>query len=237
MLTIIAIDALEHKLVEEFDLPNLKLDHYGKTNISEFSEARTMVLWSSFMTGKNQEADILAKGDKEMWNTKFELDETFFSKFKNPKVIDLPGYNYDLEQHERSRLLLREYFETEDEEKKNEVRKKYNDNAFAHHRIVKKEFEDALAAGHDLLLGYFSVADEIGHLNFGNKMMNKMIYKELDEIVSQVPGDKIVLSDHGMMAIGYYGDHSEYGFWSTNFEDLGNPKITDFWEIIGKKYQ
>ncbi len=232
MLTIIAIDALEHKLVEEFDLPNLKLDYYGKTNISEFSEARTMVLWSSFMTGENKEAEILAKGNKEMWNTKFELDETFFSKFKNPKIIDLPGYNYDLEQHKRSRVLLREYFETEDEEKKLAVRKQYNDNAFAHHRKIKEEFENALTGGHDLLLGYFSVADEIGHLNFGNKTMNKMIYKELDEIVSQVPGDKIVLSDHGMMAIGYYGDHSEYGFWSSNIRDYGTPRIIDFANML-----
>ena len=232
MLTIIAIDALEHELVEELDLPNLKLNHYGKTDISEFSQPRTMVLWSSFMTGQNKEAEILAKGDKKMWNTRIPHEETFFSKFQNPKIIDLPGYNYDLDQHERSRGLLKGFFETEDEEEKKDVRKQYNENAFAHHRKIKQEFEDAKNIGHDLLLGYFSVADEIGHLNFGNKFMMKMIYQELDEIVSEIEGDKMVLSDHGMMAIGYFGDHSEYGFWSSNFLKLDSPKITDFANLL-----
>jgi hypothetical protein len=32
------------------------------------------------------------------------------------------------------------------------------------------------------------------------------------------------------------GDHSRYGFWSTNFKDLGNPKITDFEKIIEELY-
>ena len=42
----------------------------------------------------------------------------------------------------------------------------------------------------------------------------------------------IVLSDHGMEAIGNFGDHSNYGFWSTNFKDLGTPKITEFFKLI-----
>ena len=31
------------------------------------------------MTGENKEKEIMAKGDKEMWNTKFELNDTFVS--------------------------------------------------------------------------------------------------------------------------------------------------------------
>lgn len=232
MITVVAIDALEHEFVEEFNFSNLKQSYYGKTNISEFSEPRTMVLWSSFMTGQNKEEEILAKGDKEMWNTRIPHAETFFSKFENPKVIDLPGYNYDLEQHERSRAFLKAFFETDDEALKEEVRKKYNENAFAHHRKIKEEFQKSLGAGHDFLLGYFSVADEVGHLNFGNKPLIKMIYRELDEIASGVEGKVIVLSDHGMKAIGIFGDHSEYGFWSTNYKEMDNPKITDFANFI-----
>ncbi|MCK4266458.1 MAG: alkaline phosphatase family protein, partial [Thermoplasmata archaeon] len=197
-------------------MPNLKQTHHGVTDISEFSEPRTMVLWSSFMTGKNLETKILAKGDKEMWNTRIDHKNTFFSKYEKPMVVDLPGYNYDLEQHERSRSLLKAYFKADDDQKE-ELRKKYNENAFEHHRKIKKQFLNSLNKGYDFLLGYFSVADEIGHLNFGNKIMMKMIYKELDEIVSQINGNIIVLSDHGMKAIGYFGDHSDYGFWSTNF--------------------
>ena len=42
----------------------------------------------------------------------------------------------------------------------------------------------------------------------------------------------IILSDHGMKEIGYFGDHSDYGFWSTNFKDLGTPKITYFSKLM-----
>ena len=82
MIPVIEIDALEFSLVEDFDLPHLKQAHYGKTDISEFSEPRTMVLWSSFMTGKNMEAEILAKGDKEMWNVRISHEDTFFPASK-----------------------------------------------------------------------------------------------------------------------------------------------------------
>lgn len=231
MITVVAIDALEYNLVESFNMVHLKQTHYGKTNISEFSEPRTIVLWSSFMTGKNMEAEVLAKGDKEMWNIRIDLDDTFFSKFKNPCIIDLPGYNYDLNQHKKERTLLQTYFDSKDEGKE-KIRKKYNELAFEHHRRVKNKFLDSLNEGYDFLLGYFSIADVIGHLNFGNRMMMKMIYRELDEIVSKLKGKVIVLSDHGMKAIGNYGDHSEYGFWSNNFLDIGTPKITDFADII-----
>ena len=70
MIVILAIDALEYEKVIEFNCNNLKQKFYGKTNIKEFSQPRTMVLWSSFMTGMNKEKQVLADGDKEMWNKK-----------------------------------------------------------------------------------------------------------------------------------------------------------------------
>ncbi len=234
MIIIVAIDALEHELVEKFDCINLKQQFYGKTDISEFSEPRTMVLWSSFMTGQNKEAEILAKGDKEMWNTQFDVKDTFFVDFKNPLVLDLPGFNYDTKVHDRSRELLKQFFEKQGDEKE-AVRKEYNKDAFDHHREIKDEFLKALEGEHDFVLGYFSIADVIGHLNFGNSIMIKLIYKDLDEIVAKAKekaNKLIVLSDHGMKAVGMFGDHSEYGFWSTSFKDLDNPKITDFKDII-----
>jgi hypothetical protein len=231
MITVIAIDALEFDLVERFNSTHLKQKFFGKTDISEFSEPRTMVLWSSFMTGKNMESEVLAKGDKEMWNIRIEHDNTFFSNFSKPCIIDLPGYNYDLNQHNQERKLLKAFFDSDDDSK-DDIRKKYNELAFEHHRGVKKSFLDSLSKDHDFILGYFSLADVIGHLNFGNRMMMKMIYKELDEIVAQAEGKLIVLSDHGMKAIGQFGDHSGYGFWSNNFCKLGTPKITDFTNII-----
>lgn len=231
-MIVLAIDALEYILVEEFNCRNLKQKFYGKTDIGEFSEPRTMVLWSSFMTGKNMEKEILSKGNREMWNTRLYMKDTFFRYFNNPRIIDLPGFNYIKEQHDQERIMLKNYFDAKTDEEKNKIKISYNNLAFEHHRRIKQEFIDAMNENHDFVLCYFSVADVIGHLNFGNRTMMRMIYKDLDEIATTIEDSFIVLSDHGMEKLGIFGDHSSYGFWSTDFKDLGNPKITDFAEII-----
>ncbi|KXB05278.1 hypothetical protein AKJ49_01115 [candidate division MSBL1 archaeon SCGC-AAA382A03] len=238
MSIVFAIDALEYEKVEEFDCEHLKQATYGKTDISEFDQPRTMVLWSSFMTGENKEEEILAKGDEEMWNTNFSLEETFFSHFQNPKIIDLPGFSYDKEQHEKERKLMKEFFEeAETEEEKKEIRKKYNHHGLEHHRKIKDKFLESLKKNHDFVLGYFSAADVIGHLNFGNNTLMKMIYEDLDEIAEKIKEIRdeslLILSDHGMEGVGMFGDHNEYGFWSFDEEcDLKNPKLTDFADFL-----
>ncbi|MFH1789412.1 MAG: alkaline phosphatase family protein [Candidatus Altiarchaeota archaeon] len=238
MITVIAIDALEYLLVEEYGNKNLKQASYGKTDITEFREPRTMVLWSSFMTGANKEKEVLAKGDKEMWNIRWPIEDTFFSGFENPKIIDLPGLNYDTKVHDKSRRLLKEFFDAEEAGEKEKKRKEYNEDAFRHHRNVKKEFLASLTGDYDFLLGYFCLTDVVGHLNFGNKTMMKLIHQDLDETAGKTTekSDKtIILSDHGMKAIGAFGDHSKYGYWSTSWkQNLKKPKITDFKEIILK---
>jgi hypothetical protein len=233
MKVVLAIDALEYNLVKEFNCKNLMQGDFGKTDIDEFEKPRTMVLWSSFMTGENKEEEVLKNGNEEMWNKKWEIEETFFSNFSSPKIIDLPGFSYDLDAHKKSRELLKKYFGTEDKEDMDEIKKKYNQDALNHHKKIKSEFLKSLGEEGDFVLGYFSVIDVIGHLNFGNTSLMKMLYEEMDEIAKRVEKELLILSDHGMKKIGRYGDHSEYGFWSFK-KDLGTPKITDFAEIIEK---
>lgn len=234
MFVILAIDALEFDLVEKYKCIHLMQQHYGKTDISEFSEPRTMVLWSSFITGKNQEEYVLSFGDKEMWSVRFEIEGTFFARFHNSCVIDLPGINYDLSQHEQERTLLKRYFESDKPAEKEAIRKEYTNCAFTHHKSIRRTFEHAIEEEHDIVLGYFSIADVVGHLNFGNQVLIRMIYQELDEIASKIQCNKLILSDHGMTAIGPFGDHSTYGFWSSGTEDLGIPKITDLHTCIDR---
>ena len=209
---------------------------YGKTDISEFSEPRTMVLWSSFMVGENIEQEILALGEKGMWNTRIAKERTFFSRFANPVIIDLPGFSYEIPEHETERNLLREFFEVKNGPEKESIRESYNRAAFNHHKKIRQEFLAALREPHDLVLGYFSIADVIGHLNFGNTFLMKMIYRDLDEIAGSIDMPFLVLSDHGMTSVGIFGDHSKYGFWSSATYDLGMPKITDFPKIILNLY-
>jgi hypothetical protein len=191
-----------------------------------------MVLWSSFITGVNTENRVLALGNREMWNLSLDIKETFFTSFKSPVIIDLPGFSYDVQQHASERELLRKYFEAKDSSDKERIRNDYNGLALKHHQTIKAAFEKALMEDHDFILAYFSLADVLGHLNFGDSGMMKIVYDDFNAIAASVRGQLIVLSDHGMVNVGMFGDHSNYGFWSTAYRDLGNPKITSFGKII-----
>ena len=234
MNVVFAVDALEYEKVIEYGCEPLKQVAYGKTDISEFSEARTMVLWSSFITGQNKEDEVLGEGNQEMWHIRYPRQETVFNAYDDPLVLDLPGYNYDKDVHDRSRELLKKYFTHE--QGKEETLKAYNEEAFAHHRKIKDEFLTALEKDHDLVMGYFSAADVIGHLSYGDNNLMKMIYGDLESIAEKAAekADKmLIVSDHGMVSVGRFGDHSTYGYWSLNYEkDLGTPKITDFRKLI-----
>ncbi|MFH1785857.1 MAG: alkaline phosphatase family protein [Candidatus Micrarchaeota archaeon] len=228
MIVIVGIDGLEYDYVTDLQLPNLLQTHYGKTDLSEFEQPRTMVIWSSFLSGKNQEKRIMEQPD--LWGFKLSKEETFLNKFKNPIAIDVPGYSQDPIQHDLERKSMKAFFD------KKLTLEEYDKMVFAHHEKIKAKFFDSLNKDHDLVFGYFGAADVIGHLSFGMKLKMKIIYKEMDDIVKKASekADKlIVISDHGMESVGRYGDHSGHGFWSTNFENnFKNPKPTEFYDLI-----
>src|SRR3989338_152986 len=232
MLVILGLDGLEYNYVEEFGFKELKQAYYGKTDISEFEKPRTLVIWSSFISGKNMEKEVLSQ--KDFWDFKVPIEKTLFSKFKNFKAIDVPGFCFDAEQHKKERQGLKEFFD-----KKISI-EDYDKLIFTHHKKIKQEFFEALKKDYNVVMGYFGLADVVGHLSFGIKSKMKMIYQELDEIAKKTKemaeGNVLIFADHGMEAIGRFGDHSNNGFWSTN-KDFGikNPKSTDFYNIITGK--
>jgi len=71
----------------------------------------------------------------------------------------------------------------------------------------------------------------------------KLIYQELNDIAKKVQIEHpdatiLIISDHGMQAIGQFGDHSRHGFWSLNKDiALNNPKPTDFANLIAHNFQ
>ena len=64
MMVILGLDGLEYEYVKEFNCKNLMQEKFGKTDISMFSEPRTIVIWSSFLAGKNLEKEILGKDEE-----------------------------------------------------------------------------------------------------------------------------------------------------------------------------
>lgn len=213
-------------MVKKFNSRNLMRKEYGQTNLSDFDLKRTVVLWASFLTGKNMEAKIPVK---TQWNFKLTTEETFLKLFKTFNAIDVPAYSHK-KTHEEERRLLKAYFNDE------VTVEEFDAIVWKIHEENKKEFFDSLEK-FDLTMGYFNLADSVGHLSFGIYEKMKNVYEELDSLAREVKKSSedftLTISDHGMKALGRYGDHSDTGFYSVNRKiGLSFPRITDFYEVI-----
>jgi len=225
-LIILALDALDQNLVKTFNCRNLMQKEFGQTDITNFQEPRTIVLWASFLTGKNMELRIPIKGQ---WEFQLNKEETFLRFFENPETIDVPAYSYKQENHKKERQLLKAHFN------ENATIQEYDKLIWKNHETNKKQFLNSLGK-HDLLMAYFNLADAIGHLSFGIYTKMKKVYTELENLAAKIKNTDdftLIISDHGMKAIGRYGDHTMNGYYSTNRKlNLKLPKITDFHKLI-----
>lgn len=227
-MIILALDALDLKQVQKFNCKNLMQKEYGQTSISDFNQERTIVLWASFLTGKNMEAEIPIK---TQWEFKVPPEQTFLKFFKTYKTIDVPAFSYKQQSHAEERRLLKGYFEDK------AAIQEYDAVAWRNHEENKKEFFGVVGK-FDLVMGYFNLADSIGHLSFGITEKMAEVYLELDKLaeeVKDVDNFVLVISDHGMKAVGRYGDHSRNGFYSFNHKlGLNIPKIVSFYNLVGR---
>ena len=57
-MIILALDALDLNQVQKFKCKNLMQREHGHTDLSDFNQLRTVVLWASFLTGTNMEKEI-----------------------------------------------------------------------------------------------------------------------------------------------------------------------------------
>lgn len=225
-MIILALDALDIHCVQKFNCKNLTQKEYGQTSLKGFNQERTIVLWASFLTGKNMEKEIPIK---TQWTFQLQPEQTFLKFFQKYKVIDLPSFSYKQQNHEEERKLLKGYFEDK------ATVEEYESVIWKNHEENKKEFLKELGK-FPLLIGYFNLADAIGHLSFGLTEKMATVYEELDNIAEEVKTSEdfiLVISDHGMKAVGRYGDHSRNGFYSLNQPlGLNLPEITSFYNII-----
>ena len=225
-MIILALDALDLEMVKKFNCRSLMQKEYGQTDLSSFDLKRTVILWASFLTGKNMEAKIPVK---TQWNFTLKAEETFLRFFKTFNAIDVPAYSHK-KDHEEERRLLKAYFNDK------VTVEEFDAVVWRIHEENKKEFFDSLEK-FDLTMGYFNLADSIGHLSFGIDEKMKKVYEELESLAREVKKSSedfiLTISDHGMKALGRYGDHSDRGFYSINRKvGLSFPKITDFYKLV-----
>jgi len=226
-MIILALDALDLNMVTKYKCKNLMQNEYGQTSLAEFELERTVVLWASFLTGKNMEPEIPVK---TQWEFKLRPEQTFLPLFKTHLAIDVPAFSLKEKNHAEERRLLKKYF---DEEANVE---EYDPVVWENHEENKKDFFGSLGQ-YDVVMGYFDLADAIGHLSFGLPEKMEKVYIELEQMAQEVKTRSddliLVISDHGMKPVGRYGDHSRNGFYSANRTlGLNLPKITDFYNII-----
>jgi len=225
-MIILALDALDLDMVKKFKCENLMQKEYGQTDLLEFPLKRTVALWASFLTGKNLDPQIPVK---TQWEYRVTTEETFFKFFQVFSAIDVPAYSH-VKIHDEERRLLKAFFENET------TVEEFDALVWKIHEENKKEFLASLGK-FDLLMGYFNLADSIGHLSFGITEKMKDVYEELEGLAKEVKSSSedfvLTVSDHGMKALGRFGDHSDNGFYSANKKlGLGFPKITDFYSYI-----
>ena len=224
-MIILALDALDLNLVKKFGCQTLMQKECGQTDISDFNLERTVVLWASFLAGKNMESRIPVK---TQWEFKLPPEETFLHFFKTFKTIDVPAFSFK-QSHAEERKFLKNYFDGKS------AIEQYDAAVWKIHEENKKEFLASVGKS-DLVMGYFNLADAIGHLSFGIVEKMKDVYSELEGLAKETRGSNdfiLIVSDHGMKAIGRYGDHTKNGFYSASRKlGLDTPKITDFYELM-----
>jgi len=229
MIVILGLDALDLSCVNKFNCRNLMQQACGQTDLAEFSEMKTIVLWSSFLAEMNMEKEISRQGS--LWDYTLPQARTFFQRFKKYRTLDVPGFSYDLPQHELERQKLKDFFD-----KKGSI-EDYDQVVFSHYQKNKEIFLRMLDDDYEIQMGYFALADAIGHLSFGITSKMKIVYQELDELAAIVAkksnGGLLILSDHGMEAVGRFGDHSRNGFWSSSLP-MGKdyPQINQLFKIF-----
>jgi hypothetical protein len=236
-MIILALDALDKKMVEKFNCKNLMQLEYGQTDLGGFELERTVVLWASFLTGKNMETAIPIKGQ---WEFKLSKNETFFKFFDIVKTVDVPAFSLKLDNHKREHKLLAGYFKHENkiEDFDKIVWKNHEENKKDFLTIIKNSVNKKTNS--KIVMGYFDLADAIGHLSFGIEEKMKEVYRDLESLaidikkISNKTNETILtISDHGMKPVGRFGDHTKNGFYSCNKNlSLETPRITDFYKTI-----
>lgn len=225
-MIILALDALDSNMVKKCRCENLMQTESGQTSLSDFQLERTVVLWASFITGKNMEPEIPVK---TQWEFKLRPEETFFPFFRTYRAIDVPAFSLKEKNHAEERRLLKEYFDEE------ATVEEYDVVVWKNHEENKTDFLNSVGSS-DMVMGYFDLADAIGHLSFGVQEKMEKVYTELEGIAREVKSSSndftLVISDHGMKPVGRYGDHSRNGFYSASRRlNLNLPRITDFYNI------
>ncbi len=118
--------------------------------------------------------------------------------------------------------------------------------AFRIYEEDKKQLFEALKKDYELIFWYTPFLDEISHFYIRKKLKLMNIYLDLNNLIKKIykiisPNDVLyIVSDHGMVPVersvsGSFGEHSDYGFFSSNTGELIKKPQDLFDLVISKK--
>ena len=227
---IIAFDALDHVLVEQYMMNGLKQDVCGTINLDAYFKGGGMLdcvtdeIFATFITG--QVPDI------HNWKHPINLKDSLQGKIKtifdltDSVAIDVPSWNRNWEHYlfqnrvgwylgrethrEAIGMDYDEYWDKVQYEKDNLVCDLYK----YHQKDKNARIKKAISVDcKPLSMIYFWFTDIQGHIH---KKPSKDMYQyasDMLEVIKVMGGDDalyIVMSDHGMIE----GHHRPEGFWS-----------------------
>jgi len=252
------LDGLDHRLVEKWNLKELKQARHGVYEAlicPKYRQPYTPQVWASFITGKNVEVD-------DWWTYGKVLDQIINALKKIPWIrgkgwilrklgikkrvvnkMDLRTKTiFDVVKPSIA-LFIPAYnepsgFHYELNEALSKGLKEYEEKIWEiHYRRVKETLKQ-IRGDWLLFMAWFDLADLLGHIHIAKRPPKLWkAYLALDILATiireNLPEDTLLLivSDHGIEATG---DHSRYGFYSINrdLEFFKPKKITDFYDLI-----
>jgi len=253
---ILALDGLDYRLVEKWNLKNLLQRTHGTYSVSEFNQVKNLSVsvWASFITGRYHRfanwwdkkwliriADKIPISDTWKWRFAKLLGASILDKraLKAPSMFDIipnsiavnvPVYNEKTEYHVKKLDAL--HFRGVDA---------YIDTIVMNHLSRYDDVCEALNGNGEwnLFMAWFDIADALGHLLMGKKDEMHGIYESLNYMTARMK-DKVdkrtiflIVSDHGMEWQEGFGEHTKTAFWSLNIETDWKPKrVVDFFPKI-----
>jgi len=238
---ILALDALEIELVDKFDCRWIQQAEYGKVDlspVSRYTSINTQEVFACFLTGR-EFAQIGGRRFMEKGILPPEIP-TIFEMDVCCLEIEVPTFRKSLGNRHK---LLRSWIEKV--LKGSLEHEVYDELVWRYTQAIERELFDLIDLHKglwdwNLIMAYFPTLDLIGHVFHDDITTQAEYYLRMDAMVEKIKrildeelhGKHVMLimSDHGMKK----GLHTSYGFYSLNLPlGLKNPKITDFYELIG----
>lgn len=158
---------------------------------------------------------------------------TIFDYASKPIVVDVPSYNESPDTRSRYSGAMDRGIEA------------YENEIWRVHKERVGRIMDALDAEWDLFMAWIDIADQMGHISFGNKLKMLKTYTRLDTLAQRIwqnlPNGTLflIVSDHGMqLSINGYPEHSKRAFYSFNMDVEWRPQsILDYANFLRSLFE